>query len=443
MTSTTRCRPRRWCEEAARRARRAMERAGPAAARCRGGSCCARRRHRLRCCPRSPRARSEERASQGRPSSRRHLHRAGSSTTSATSTATTLDPAAASSVLDRDGLVMDVQLHFLDPDRNTGGFGGGFPQAALRRPDPRLCFTQDVFLDLVFGQSDTRIGVLSGLPFAGRDGPLARRHDGASPRAPGRAGPRPAAAVQAPVFPATRAAPGRARRHGRRRRHLPGGGVEDLHARPRPVPAGRRARRRAAGPGRGARPADPGRPQGTGRRGAGGVAGRRRPGGRGPSRRHHRRLPLGLGARRARGSVPRRRAAEQPPGRRPLDRQPPGGGHRPRQGTSTPNWAAPGSTSAATSTARVTCSASCCVTSGPSASCGERTRSGTAPRRARSTPSGPSTITRGAQERYGYPALTDGSQGPHPRAATPPASTRSDTAPSGHPVFSGRLSAPV
>jgi predicted TIM-barrel fold metal-dependent hydrolase len=86
---------------------------------------------------------------------------------------TTTDPAAASSVLDREGLVVDVQLHFLDPARNGSNFGGGFPQAACGASDPKLCFTQDTFLDLVFAQSDTQVGVLSGLPFAGKDSPLA------------------------------------------------------------------------------------------------------------------------------------------------------------------------------------------------------------------------------------------------------------------------------
>ena len=86
---------------------------------------------------------------------------------------TTTDPAAASSVLDREGVVVDVQLHFLDPARNGSNFGGGFPQAACGAADPKLCFTQDTFLDLVFAQSDTQVGVLSGLPFAGKDSPLA------------------------------------------------------------------------------------------------------------------------------------------------------------------------------------------------------------------------------------------------------------------------------
>jgi predicted TIM-barrel fold metal-dependent hydrolase len=116
---------------------------------------------------------------------------------------TTTDPAAASSVLDREGLVMDVQLHFLDPARNAGNFGRGFPQAACGASDARLCFSQDTFLDLVFGQSDTRVGVLSGLPFAGKDSPLAidimeHARERLAQQGNGRR-----LLLQAPAFPAT------------------------------------------------------------------------------------------------------------------------------------------------------------------------------------------------------------------------------------------------
>ena len=188
-------------EEATRRARRAMEdlvRRGAVSRRelLRTAAASASVLSALAACT------SEERASQGRPSSSATFTVPASSTTSATSTATTLDPAAASSVLDRDGLVMDVQLHFLDPDRNTGGFGGGFPQADCG-PDPRLCFTQDVFLDLVFGQSDTRIGVLSGLPFAGRDSPLAVDIMERARVRLAELGPDQRLLLQAPVFPAS------------------------------------------------------------------------------------------------------------------------------------------------------------------------------------------------------------------------------------------------
>jgi uncharacterized protein len=123
----------------------------------------------------------EDRAARGEPPSGGTFLVPSSSTTApattrataATGSSTTIDPEAATTALDRPGLVMDVQLHFLDPSRNDGGFGAGFPQAGCGTADSRQCYSQDVFLDLVFGQSDTRVGVLSGLPFAGRDSPLA------------------------------------------------------------------------------------------------------------------------------------------------------------------------------------------------------------------------------------------------------------------------------
>jgi predicted TIM-barrel fold metal-dependent hydrolase len=145
----------------------------------------------------------EERASRGQPAPGGTFQVPGSTSTSVVSTERTIDPTVASTVLDRDEPVVDVQLHFLDPERNDGGFGSGFPQASCGEPDLRLCFSQDVFLDLVFGQSDTRIGVLSGLPIAGRDAPLAldvmeRARERLEANGGGRR-----LLLQAPVFPAT------------------------------------------------------------------------------------------------------------------------------------------------------------------------------------------------------------------------------------------------
>jgi predicted TIM-barrel fold metal-dependent hydrolase len=146
---------------------------------------------------------AEDRASRGQRAPGGTFEVPASSSTSVASTERTIDPAAASTTLDRSQPVMDVQLHFLDPDRNDGGFGSGFPQASCGEPDPKLCFSQDVFLDLVFGQSDTRVGVLSGLPIAGRDAPLAldvmeRAREQLAARGDGRR-----LLLQAPVFPAT------------------------------------------------------------------------------------------------------------------------------------------------------------------------------------------------------------------------------------------------
>ena len=85
--------------------------------------------------------------------------------TTTSSSTTTIDPTTSSSVLDRNELVVDVQLHFLEPARNTGDFGAGIPQAScgLRTKD---CYAEDVFLDLIFGHSITCCRVLSGLSIA-------------------------------------------------------------------------------------------------------------------------------------------------------------------------------------------------------------------------------------------------------------------------------------
>jgi hypothetical protein len=145
---------------------------------------------------------SEKRESSGAPAPGGTFTVPGSLDTTTASTTTTIDPAASSSVLDREDLVVDVQLHFLDPARNTGNFGAGFPQAACGL-GTKDCFAQDVFLDLVFGQSTTRVGVLSGLPMAGADSPLAvdvmdhaREHLASM-------GDGHRLLLQAPVFPAT------------------------------------------------------------------------------------------------------------------------------------------------------------------------------------------------------------------------------------------------
>jgi hypothetical protein len=126
-------------------------------------------------------------------------------TTPATTTPErTIDPAAATTVLDGRGTVMDVQLHFLDPERNRDGWGLGFPQGRCGERDARLCFTQDRFLDLIFDQSDTTHGVLSGLPLAGADTPFAIDvMDRARQALAARGDPGRRLLLQAPVFPAS------------------------------------------------------------------------------------------------------------------------------------------------------------------------------------------------------------------------------------------------
>ena len=146
---------------------------------------------------------SEERASQGGTAPGGTFAVPTSIDTTTSSTTTTIDPATSSSVLDvDDDLVVDVQLHFLDPTLNTGEFGAGFPQASCGL-GTKECFAEDVFLDLIFGQSTTRVGVLSGLPIAGADSPFAVDvMDHARELLASRGGDQ-RLLLQAPVFPAT------------------------------------------------------------------------------------------------------------------------------------------------------------------------------------------------------------------------------------------------
>jgi uncharacterized protein len=111
-------------------------------------------------------------------------HRASTTTSTAGSSETTAplgtfavppsavtDPEQATSTLAPfDGeVVVDVQTHFLDPDEL--GFGAGFPQAACD-DDASRCFTIDRWADLVLGSSDTSIAVLSAIPVVDDPNPM-------------------------------------------------------------------------------------------------------------------------------------------------------------------------------------------------------------------------------------------------------------------------------
>jgi predicted TIM-barrel fold metal-dependent hydrolase len=71
-------------------------------------------------------------------------------------------------------LLIDVQNHVLDYELNPQAptFGRGFPQASCDAGDPRLCFTPERWIDLVFRQSDTTMAVLSAIPAVGDANPL-------------------------------------------------------------------------------------------------------------------------------------------------------------------------------------------------------------------------------------------------------------------------------
>jgi uncharacterized protein len=77
------------------------------------------------------------------------------------------DPDVAADALGGDEFVFDVQGHFLEFSHDYTGPFPGFPQASCDEGDARVCFSVDVFLDLIFNKSDTNMVVLSALPFAG------------------------------------------------------------------------------------------------------------------------------------------------------------------------------------------------------------------------------------------------------------------------------------
>lgn len=82
--------------------------------------------------------------------------------------------ATSSTQLPAGSLLIDVQNHVLDYELNPQAptFGGSFPQASCDAGDPRLCFTPERWIDLVFRQSDTTMAVLSAIPAVGDANPL-------------------------------------------------------------------------------------------------------------------------------------------------------------------------------------------------------------------------------------------------------------------------------
>jgi hypothetical protein len=84
----------------------------------------------------------------------------------------TIEEAAATTVLAGSELIVDVQTHLLEYESGTGdGWGLGFPQASCG-DDPALCMGIDAWLDLVLGGSDTAVAVLSAIPVVADPDPL-------------------------------------------------------------------------------------------------------------------------------------------------------------------------------------------------------------------------------------------------------------------------------
>ena len=84
----------------------------------------------------------------------------------------TIEEAAATTVLAGSELVVDVQTHFLEYGPGTSeGWGLGFPQASCG-DDPAACMGTAAWLDLVLGGSDTAVAVLSAIPVVADPDPL-------------------------------------------------------------------------------------------------------------------------------------------------------------------------------------------------------------------------------------------------------------------------------
>jgi predicted TIM-barrel fold metal-dependent hydrolase len=80
----------------------------------------------------------------------------------------TVEPPAAEDELDWDAFVFDIQGHLLEyhlnPVLNGQSFYQAFPQQHCGEDDPRVCYSIEHFLDLMFIRSDTKKLVLSALP---------------------------------------------------------------------------------------------------------------------------------------------------------------------------------------------------------------------------------------------------------------------------------------
>jgi predicted TIM-barrel fold metal-dependent hydrolase len=88
----------------------------------------------------------------------------------------TLDPEPAHDAIGGEEFVFDVQGHLLEYDLNPilngQDFWSRFPQQNCGEDDPRVCFSIESFLELMFLRSDTTMLVLSALPIYPEGSPL-------------------------------------------------------------------------------------------------------------------------------------------------------------------------------------------------------------------------------------------------------------------------------
>jgi len=91
----------------------------------------------------------------------------------------TTEPDAAKQSIAGDEAIVDVQTHYLNYDLAVAGGVSGlaglsavFPQNRCGEADARACFSVEQYLDLLFGQSDTNMTVLSAIPIVEQANPL-------------------------------------------------------------------------------------------------------------------------------------------------------------------------------------------------------------------------------------------------------------------------------
>jgi predicted TIM-barrel fold metal-dependent hydrolase len=88
----------------------------------------------------------------------------------------TTEPDAAREAVGGEEFVLDVQGHLLEYDLNPvlngQDFWQRFPQQDCGEADPRVCYSIDHFLELMFLRSDTSMVVLSALPIHAKGSPL-------------------------------------------------------------------------------------------------------------------------------------------------------------------------------------------------------------------------------------------------------------------------------
>lgn len=89
------------------------------------------------------------------------------------------EPDAAKGAIGGDEVIVDVQTHYLNYDLAVaGGISGlaglsdSFPQGGCGEADSRACYSVEQYLDLLFGQSDTNMVVLSAIPIPEQANPL-------------------------------------------------------------------------------------------------------------------------------------------------------------------------------------------------------------------------------------------------------------------------------